>query len=99
VVGNSNDGVIYLSFTNEMVFPPDLQSVLNLGYVQPKLTDVNPINADRLLSAEQEPLKSQSMLTVQMLLTETDEIIEIPWKVTSVIPDRITIDIDYEKPL
>ena len=49
-----------------MLFPSDLQSTLNLDYLQSNLTDADPISYTRLLSDEQEP-KSQSMLTVQML--------------------------------
>ena len=68
VVGTSNEGEIFLSFTNEMMFPPDFLTTLNLRYVKSDLTEVDPISATRLLSDEEEP-KSQSMLTVQMLLT------------------------------
>ena len=98
MLGSSNDGVIFLSFTKEMLFPSDLQKTLNLDYVQSNLNDVDPISSTRLLSDEQEP-KSQNMLTVQMLLTQTSEIVEIPWKVTSVIPNLITINVDFVKPL
>jgi hypothetical protein len=48
VEGDSNDGEIYLSFTNKMLFPADLKRLLNLGYVE----EADPISTARLLSDE-----------------------------------------------
>ena len=47
----SNDGVVYLIFTKEMRFPPDMKELLNLEYAKSSPTEFDFIDR-RLLSEE-----------------------------------------------
>jgi len=95
----SNDGKVYISFTNEMEFPSDLIEILN-----PKESDAKT-SADAEGKTKDvcliEKTNREDLLEVMMLDTETEGISDnlLGWTVSSLDGTSMVIDLQIAKPI
>ena len=94
----SKEAELFLSFSNEMLFPSNFADILNGKNVTKNSTDTKPVKNKRFLTQKK---TGSRLLTLKMISYSTETIDEnlAGYTVTDVSSKQITIRLNFTKPL
>ena len=94
----SKEAELFLSFTNEMLFPSNFADILNGKNVMKNSTDSKPVKNKRFMAQEK---TGSSLLILKMISFSTETIDEnlFGWTVTDVSSRGITVRLNFTNPL